>query len=147
MPDPESPRFCHPADSSRCATVLAMVDTGSNDCDLNQAVIEPSFRSSALTGYVGWYADPAPSTEAQDCRRVTVRLCGACIQYHPFGEGKCINATQTDRNAEAAPSPVLRTSSDCRLRGVMEELSWRPPPTSWLLMLSLDLCMQHRANA
>lgn len=32
--------FCHPADSSRCATVLAMVDTGSNDCDLNQAVID-----------------------------------------------------------------------------------------------------------
>ncbi|CAE7570887.1 unnamed protein product [Symbiodinium natans] len=33
-------QFCHPADSSRCATVLAMVDTGSNDCDLNQAVID-----------------------------------------------------------------------------------------------------------
>lgn len=31
--------FCHPADG-RCVGVVALVDTGSNDCDLNMASID-----------------------------------------------------------------------------------------------------------
>ena len=68
MPDPDSLRFCHPADSSRCATVLAMVDTGSNDCDLNQALIEPVLQHSALTRRM-----VCSLTEGRNCRLVKVQ--------------------------------------------------------------------------
>ena len=44
--------FCHPSDG-RCVSVAALVDTGSNDCDLKIASIEelklPRFRSGGTS--------------------------------------------------------------------------------------------------